>query len=126
MLYSDTSFSSSGTSNILKIFGIIQILRKISKSRQKYVYIWALGGFLGAVLYSPSVDPLRVYYGTGTRAAGFLVGAMSAILWAPWKVSHGSSREKLEVLGCADELLCCFSILNLTNSGSFCIAAAFS
>src|SRR5262245_55478485 len=36
-----------------------------------------------AVLYSPDTDPLRVYYGTDTRAAGFLVGAMLASIWPP-------------------------------------------
>ena len=52
-----------------------------------------------AVLYSPSVDPVRVHYGTDTRAAGFVVGAMLAILWTLWKVSNASSGVKLEVLG---------------------------
>jgi peptidoglycan/LPS O-acetylase OafA/YrhL len=39
-----------------------------------------------AVLYSPDLDPLRVYYGTDTRAAGFLVGAMLALMWSPRQV----------------------------------------
>jgi peptidoglycan/LPS O-acetylase OafA/YrhL len=52
-----------------------------------------------AMLYSPPVEPLRVYYGTDTRAAGFLVGAMLATLWAPWNASHTPSRAKLEALG---------------------------
>ena len=41
-----------------------------------------------AVLYSPDADPLRVYYGTDTRAAGFLVGSMLAMFWSPWQASH--------------------------------------
>src|SRR5215207_8690262 len=36
-----------------------------------------------AGLYSPGADPLRLYYGTDTRAAGFLVGAILALLWSP-------------------------------------------
>jgi peptidoglycan/LPS O-acetylase OafA/YrhL len=36
-----------------------------------------------AGLYSPGADPLRIYYGTDTRAAGFLVGAILALLWSP-------------------------------------------
>lgn len=36
-----------------------------------------------ALLYNPLTDPARVYYGTDTRAAGFLVGASLAILWPP-------------------------------------------
>ncbi len=36
---------------------------------------------LMALLYQPGVDPSRVYYGTDTRAAGFLVGAALACVW---------------------------------------------
>ncbi|HEX9839132.1 MAG TPA: hypothetical protein VGA72_07295 [Anaerolineales bacterium] len=52
-----------------------------------------------AARYSPYVDPLRVCYDIDTRAAGFLVGAISAILWAPCKASHAASRANFEVLG---------------------------
>ena len=52
-----------------------------------------------AILYRPDADPLRVYYGTDTRAAGFLVGAMLAVIWAPLQASRSSSKETLELLG---------------------------
>jgi peptidoglycan/LPS O-acetylase OafA/YrhL len=52
-----------------------------------------------AVLYSPETDPLRIYYGTDTRAAGFLVGAMLAAIWSPGQARHASGRGILEVLG---------------------------
>src|ERR1044072_5641762 len=43
----------------------------------------ALGsGILMAVLYPPSLDPSRVYYGTDTRALELLVGAALAMVWA--------------------------------------------
>ena len=38
-------------------------------------------GILMAVLYSPSLDPSRVYYGTDTRALELLVGAALAMAW---------------------------------------------
>ena len=38
---------------------------------------------LMAALYRPGVDPSRVYYGTDTRAAGFLIGAVLALGWRP-------------------------------------------
>lgn len=38
---------------------------------------------LMAALYHPAVDPSRVYYGTDTRAAGLLIGAALAFVWAP-------------------------------------------
>jgi len=36
-------------------------------------------------LYHPDTDPSRVYYGTDTRAAGLLIGAALAFVWAPTK-----------------------------------------
>jgi len=38
-------------------------------------------GILMAVLYHPSLDPSRVYYGTDTRALELLVGAALAMVW---------------------------------------------
>jgi peptidoglycan/LPS O-acetylase OafA/YrhL len=38
---------------------------------------------LMVALYDPTVDPSRVYYGTDTRAAGLLLGAALAYVWAP-------------------------------------------
>ena len=40
-----------------------------------------LSGILMAVLYSPSLDPSRVYYGTDTRAQELLAGAALAMVW---------------------------------------------
>ncbi|MCU0492232.1 MAG: acyltransferase family protein [Chloroflexaceae bacterium] len=34
-----------------------------------------------ASLYQPDLDPSRIYYGTDTRAAGFLIGAALALSW---------------------------------------------
>src|SRR6185436_9305160 len=52
-----------------------------------------------AALYSPEGDPLRVYYGTDTRAAGFLVGAMLAVIRSPEDLSRKSSSRFPEALG---------------------------
>jgi peptidoglycan/LPS O-acetylase OafA/YrhL len=41
----------------------------------------ALSAILMAVLYSPSLDPSRVYYGTDTRALELLAGAALAMVW---------------------------------------------
>jgi len=40
-----------------------------------------LSGILMAVLYHPSLDPSRVYYGTDTRALELLIGAALAMIW---------------------------------------------
>lgn len=81
---------------------LLFLLRKLNTNRSRLLgaifLMIAISSGCMAVLYSPFVDPLRVYYGTDTRAAGFLVGAMLAIIWVPWKASHASRRGKLEVL----------------------------
>ena len=35
------------------------------------------------LLYEPLEDPSRIYYGTDTRAAGLLLGALVAFVWRP-------------------------------------------
>ena len=40
--------------------------------------------FLMWTMYEPFEDPLRVYYGTDTRASGLLIGALLAYIWRPW------------------------------------------
>ena len=52
-----------------------------------------------ALLYSPDQDPLRVYYGTDTRAGGFLVGAMLAMIWSPGRALQKAGNGFLEALG---------------------------
>jgi len=42
--------------------------------------------FLMWTMYQPFEDPLRVYYGTDTRASGLLIGALLAYIWRPWNV----------------------------------------
>ena len=40
----------------------------------------------GVVLFTPGLDPSRVYYGTDTRASGVLLGAVLAIAVPPWRM----------------------------------------
>lgn len=66
---------------------LLLLLRITGKSRALLagtVLLMAAGSTLWmAFLYSPSEDPLRIYYGTDTRAAGFLIGAALAIIRPP-------------------------------------------
>ncbi|MGH9116671.1 MAG: acyltransferase family protein [Acidimicrobiales bacterium] len=50
-----------------------------------------------AVLVNP-IDPNRVYYGTDTRAAGFLLGAALAMWWAPGRLQPSVARSGRWVL----------------------------
>jgi peptidoglycan/LPS O-acetylase OafA/YrhL len=54
-----------------------------------------------AVLYEPSTDPSRVYYGTDTRLSGLLLGAMLAVVWTPWRSLSEPSRAAGPVLNSA-------------------------
>jgi peptidoglycan/LPS O-acetylase OafA/YrhL len=57
-------------------------------SRKVTISLLVLGimssAFLMWTLYQPFEDPLRVYYGTDTRASGLLIGALLAYIWRPW------------------------------------------
>ena len=55
-----------------------------------------------AVLYHPSLDPSRIYYGTDTRAAGLLFGAALAMVWPSRRLSRRiapQARNTLDALG---------------------------
>jgi peptidoglycan/LPS O-acetylase OafA/YrhL len=61
-----------------------------------------LSGILMAILYSPTLDPSRVYYGTDTRALELLAGAALAMLW-PSRRLHAriapQARRTIEAAG---------------------------
>jgi len=55
-----------------------------------------------AVLYHPSLDPSRIYYGTDTRAAGLLFGCGLAMVWPSRRLSQRiapQARNLLDGLG---------------------------
>jgi peptidoglycan/LPS O-acetylase OafA/YrhL len=55
-----------------------------------------------AILYHPSLDPSRIYYGTDTRAGGLLFGAALAMVWPSRRLSHRitlNARNTLDGLG---------------------------
>jgi peptidoglycan/LPS O-acetylase OafA/YrhL len=57
-----------------------------------------------ALLYRPSFDPSRVYFGTDTRAFELLVGAALAMVWPSWRLRAdiaGRARRVLESVGAA-------------------------
>ncbi len=42
--------------------------------------------------YPVAHDPSRVYYGTDTRAFTMLIGAVLAMVWAPWRLQEKTTR----------------------------------
>jgi peptidoglycan/LPS O-acetylase OafA/YrhL len=84
---------------------LLFLLRTSKNNRYKFFVVTlamtALSSVWMAALYSPDVDPLRVYYGTDTRAAGFLLGALLAMIWPPWHAQPRAGSRWSEVLGWA-------------------------
>jgi peptidoglycan/LPS O-acetylase OafA/YrhL len=94
------------------------LLRTLRVNRKGLLFatlvLTILSTFWMATLFSPDVDPLRVYYGTDTRAAGFLIGAMLAMVWSPWQSPRTGNRWSLEAIGWAG-LLALLILYNRLN-----------
>ena len=68
----------------LLLWGLLSLVGK------RITFILVIGGIIGSsvlrwALYEPFSDPLRVYYGTDTRASALLIGAAVAFMWRPWQ-----------------------------------------
>ncbi len=75
-----------------------------------------------AVVYTPGLDPTRVYYGTDTRAFSLLIGAILAFIWPsrrlPANLTPGG-RIRLDVVGGAALLLVLWMICRSNHYQSF-------
>jgi peptidoglycan/LPS O-acetylase OafA/YrhL/lysophospholipase L1-like esterase len=68
---------------------------------------------LMAILYEPSFDPSRLYFGTDTRAGGLLFGAALAMVWPSRKLSRRitpQARNTLDLIGVAGLLIIAFMV----------------
>jgi peptidoglycan/LPS O-acetylase OafA/YrhL len=73
------------------------------------------------VLYRDGADPSRVFYGTDTRAAPLLVGALLAFLWRPGSLSDRVTpflRPALDAAGIGALLLVVWAFVDVQDSGS--------
>jgi peptidoglycan/LPS O-acetylase OafA/YrhL len=80
------------------LFALVLRLR-----RPRLMLAVALGGavasaLLMAWLYTPTLDSSREYYGTDTRAAGVLIGAALAFVWAPWRGAVAAGRARMRAI----------------------------
>jgi len=62
---------------------------RITRGRRGHIALVTLGLAIASavwaiIVFTPGLDPSRVYYGTDTRAAGVLLGAVLAIVVPPW------------------------------------------
>jgi len=95
--------------------------------------LWTLAlaiasSILMAVLYHPSLDPSRVYYGTDTRAAGLLFGAALAMVWPSRHLSPRITREarkNLDLLGCLGLLIIALMVWRTGEFSQFLYRGGF-
>ncbi|MEX2106413.1 MAG: acyltransferase family protein [Solirubrobacterales bacterium] len=83
---------------------------------------------LMAVLYHPSIDPSRVYYGTDTRASELLFGCALAMVWPSRRLSHRitpGARKTLDGLGVAGLVVIFVMIWRTGEYSSFLYRGGF-
>jgi peptidoglycan/LPS O-acetylase OafA/YrhL len=81
-----------------------------------------------AVLYHPSLDPSRIYYGTDTRAAGLLFGCALAMVWPSRRLSHRitpQARNTLDGLGALGLLIIALMIWQVGEFDRFLYQGGF-
>lgn len=76
---------------------VLFLLWKVLKRRPRNVAIAIVAGAAASVaalaLLYESGDPSRIYYGTDTRAAGLLIGAVLAVLWRPFSRAPADRKD---------------------------------
>jgi peptidoglycan/LPS O-acetylase OafA/YrhL len=81
-----------------------------------------------AILYHPSLDPSRIYYGTDTRAGGLLFGAALAMVWPSRRLSRRISpqaRNTLDGLGALGLLIIALMIWQVGEFDRFLYQGGF-
>jgi peptidoglycan/LPS O-acetylase OafA/YrhL len=82
-----------------------------------------------ALLYEPSLDPSRVYYGTDTRACELLVGAALAMVWPSRRLKRGvapGARRLLDAIGLAGLIVIGLMVWRTTRYSSFLYQGGFA
>jgi peptidoglycan/LPS O-acetylase OafA/YrhL len=82
-----------------------------------------------AVLYEPSLDPSRVYYGTDTRACELLAGAALAMIWPSRRLTANVSagaRRTLDGLGVAGLVAIALMVWRTDQFSSFLYQGGFA
>jgi peptidoglycan/LPS O-acetylase OafA/YrhL len=86
-------------------------------------------GILMAILYSPSLDPSRVYYGTDTRALELLMGAALAMVWPSHRLHSNvtsQARWTIDAAGVAGLVVIGLMFQNVTEFSPFLYRGGFA
>jgi peptidoglycan/LPS O-acetylase OafA/YrhL len=80
------------------------------------------------VLYHPTLDPSRIYYGTDTRAGGLLFGAALAMVWPSRRLTRRiapRARDTLDALGVLGLAIVALMIWQVGEFSSFLYRGGF-
>lgn len=87
-----------------------------------------VSAILMAVLYKPSFDPSRLYFGTDTRANELLIGAALAMVWPSRKLSRRitpQARNTLDALGVVGLLVIALMVWQVGELSPFLYRGGF-
>ena len=115
------------------LIGLKLIRERQGNGLRPKLALWTLGlaivsSIEMAILYHPSLDPSRVYYGTDTRAAGLLFGAALAMVWPSRRLSKRITREarrNLDLLGCVGLLIIAIMVWRTGEFSQFLYRGGF-
>jgi peptidoglycan/LPS O-acetylase OafA/YrhL len=74
---------------------------------------------LMALLYDPTADPSRVFYGTDTHASGLLIGAALAFVWPSWRLTAKTGKRAPFLLDAAGLLGLAALVWSFQNVSEF-------
>lgn len=115
------------------LIGLRLVREREANGLRPRLALWTLGLALVssiemAILYHPSLDPSRIYYGTDTRAAGLLFGAALAMVWPSRRLSRKilpAARRNLDLLGCVGLLIIAVMIWRTGEFSQFLYRGGF-
>ena len=107
---------------------LVWAMRSGGRRRLGYVALGGavLSGVVMVLMAEPGIDPSRVYYGTDTRAAGLLIGALGAIIWHPSRRVGRRHRRALSVAGTVGVAGLVAAFLTVSEYGSFLYGGGFA
>lgn len=101
---------------------LIKFVKHQSKIFQIVAFFSLISAMAMAIIYSPSVDPTRVYYGTDTRIFSAMLGSALAFVWPSWKMKEDvpdDAKKVMNIAGVASVVLMILSFIFIQDTWAF-------